>query len=183
MEVNVVIIGGIIFIVALLVIYIIGTYNKLVKRLNRVKAQWAQIDVQLTRRADLIPNLVETVKDYASHEKEILEMVISARNILVSATSPTQAISANDQLSSQLQRLNVVAESYPELKANINFNHLQSSLQETEDKIAYARQFYNDTVLLYKDIIHQFPSSAIAKLFRFKDESFFIPTEDMKGNS
>lgn len=177
-----IIIGVIIFIAILLVIYIIRAYNKLVKRLNRVKTQWAQIDVQLTRRADLIPNLLETVKGYASHEKEIFEKVTLARNALESASSPTQAITANDQLSSQLLRLVAVAEAYPDLKANTNFIDLQASLKETEDKIAYARQFYNDTVLIYKDMLHQFPSNIIGKVFNFKDESFFIPTEDKKAD-
>lgn len=177
------IIGFIILILALLIFYIIRVYNKLIKGLNRVNTQWAQIDVQLTRRSDLIPNLVETVKDYASHEKEIFENVTAARNALKSAPSPTEAINANDQLSGQLLRLIAVAEAYPDLKANIGYIQLQSSLKDTEDKIAYARQFYNDTVLIYKDRIHQFPSNVIAKIFRFKDESFFIPAEDRKGDT
>ncbi len=174
--------GVIIFIAALLGFYSIHAYNKLVKGLNRVNTQWAQIDVQLTRRTDLIPNLVETVKGYASHEKEIFEKVAAARNAVESAPSPMEAITANDQLSGQLLRLIAVAESYPDLKANISYINLQTSLNETEDKIAYARQFYNDTVLIYKDMIHQFPSCVIAKVFHFQDELYFMPAEDKKGD-
>lgn len=179
---NYIILGTIIFIIFLLVFYIIHTYNKFVKGRNRVSTQWAQIDVQLTRRADLIPNLVETVKGYSSHEKEIFENVAAARNALQHASSPEQAITANDQLSSQLLRLFAVAEAYPDLKADRSFIDLQSNLKETEDKIAYARQFYNDTVLIYKDKVHQFPSSLIAQMFNFKDESYYTASEDKKDD-
>jgi len=172
--------GAIVFIAALLVFYIIRTYNKLIKGRNRVNTQWAQIDVQLARRADLIPNLVETVKGYASHEKEIFIKVAAARTSLNSALTPGQAITANDHLTGQLAGLFAVAEAYPDLKADRSFIELQSGLKETEDKIAYARQFYNDTVLIYKDSIHQFPSSIIAKIFNFKDESYYIVNEDKK---
>ncbi len=174
--------GVIILIVVLLVLYIICTYNKLIKGRNRVNTQWAQIDVQLMLRADLIPNLVETVKGYASHEKEIVEEVAAARSALANALSPGQAMTANDLLSRQLLNLFAVAEAYPDLKADTSFIELQSGLKETENKIAYARQFYNDTVLIYKDKINQFPSNIIAKIFNFKDESYYIVTEDKKAN-
>ena len=177
------IIGGVILlIVALLAFYIIHAYNQLVKRRNRMDAQWAQIDVQLVRRADLVPNLVEAVKGYASHEREVFESVSTARNALEAASSPGQAINANDSLSGLLPRLFAVAEAYPDLKADSSFLDLQSSLKETEDKIAYARQFYNDTVLIYRDKIHQFPSSILAKMFGFKDESHYLAKEDKKGD-
>lgn len=179
---NYIILGIIALSVVLLVFYIIRTYNKLVKVRNRVKTQWAQIDVQLTRRADLIPNLVKTVKGYASHESEIFEKVTAARNALGCAPSPGQAITANDQLSGQLARLIAVAEAYPDLKADRSFIELQSSLKDTEGKIAYARQFLNDTVLIYKDKIHQFPASLIAKVFNFNDESYYIANEDKKAD-
>ena len=176
MEGNI-ILGAIIVIVALLAFYVIRTYNKLVKRRNRVNTQWAHIDVQLTRRADLIPNLVETVKSYASHEKAIFEKVAAARSSLETAPSPGEAITANEHLSSHLSRLFAIAEAYPGLRADSSFISLQTELKETEDKIAYARQFYNDTVLMYQDKICQFPSSLVAKMFRFKDKSYYIAPE------
>ena len=166
----------------LIVVCIVRIYNKLVKGRNRVNTQWAQIDVQLMRRADLIPNLVETVKGYVSHEQEVFEKIATARNALSSAPSPGQAITANDHLSGQLVQLFAVAEAYPELKADRSFIALQGTLKETEDKIAYARQFYNDAVLKYKDAIHQFPSVIIAKLFNFKDESYYSISEDNRSN-
>ena len=181
METYIVIIAAIL-IMALLIFYVVRIFNKLIKSRNRVNTQWAQIDVQLTRRADLIPNLVEAVKGYASHEREIFERVTAARNALSSALSPGQAIVANDLLSDQLVRLFAVAEAYPNLKADRNFADLQSNLKETEDKIAYARQFYNDTVLMYRDLTKQFPSSIIAKLFSFEDASFYVTNEDKKDN-
>jgi len=165
-------------IISLLIFYILSTYNKLVKRQNRINTQWAQIDVQLTRRADLIPNLVETVKGYISHEKETFESITLARNSLGDAHSPGHAMAANDRLSSQLSYLFATAEAYPDLKADRSFIELQSSLKETEDKIAYARQFYNDAVLLYKDMLQQFPSNIVAKMFNFKDESYYAVCEN-----
>jgi len=172
--------GIIFFTVVMLAFYIVSTFNDFVNRRNRVNTQWAQIDIQLMRRADLIPNLVETVKGYASHEKEIFENFASARSALNSASSPEQAIAANDYLSGQLSRLFAVSEAYPDLKADSNFISLQASLKETEDKIAYARQFYNDAVLLYNDKIHKFPSNIIAKIFNFKEKSFYTVCENKK---
>lgn len=167
-------------IVALLAIYVMATYNSLVTLRNRVKDQWSQIEVQLKRRADLIPNLVETVKGYASHEKETLDAVISARNKAVSATTPEAEMEANGELSQALGRLLAITEAYPDLKANTNFMDLQNQLKETEDKISYSRQFYNDTVLTYQNKIEKFPSNIIAGMFGFKPYKFFEAEEQDK---
>ena len=165
------IIGG--AILFLIIIFIVGNYNSLVSLRNKVKDQWSQIDVLLKRRSDLIPNLVETVKGYASHENETLEAVIAARNRVVEAKSTEDEIKADGELSRALGRLMAVAEAYPDLKANTNFLNLQNQLTETEDKIQYARQFYNDAVLNYKNKLELFPSNIIASMFKFKPEAFF----------
>ena len=167
-------------IIAVVVLFFVSTYNGLVKLRNMVKDQWSQIDVLLKRRADLIPNLVETVKGYAKHESETLEAVINARNKAVSATTTEEEMKANGELSGALSRLFALAESYPDLKANENFMDLQNNLKETEDKIAYARQFYNDAVLKYKNKLEMFPSNIIASMFGFKPEPFFEATEAEK---
>lgn len=167
-------------ILLLIVFFIMGTYNGLVKLRNMVKDQWSQIDVLLKRRADLIPNLVETVKGYAKHESGTLEAVIAARNKAVSATTPSDEMKANGELTQALSRLFALTEAYPDLKANTNFTDLQSSLKETEDKISYARQFYNDSVLSYKNKLEMFPSNIIASMFNFKPEQFFEATEAEK---
>ena len=164
-------------VVVLLILYVMGTYNTLVKLRNRVKDQWAQIEVLLKRRADLIPNLVETVKGYASHEKTTLEGVIEARNKAISATTPQEEMKASGELSQALSRLLALTEAYPDLKANTNFTDLQNNLKETEDKISFGRQFYNDTVLKYKDKLEMFPSNIIASIFGFKPEPFFEASE------
>ncbi|MDO5832557.1 MAG: LemA family protein [Methanobrevibacter sp.] len=164
-------------IVIILVIFIVVTlihmYNNLVGLRNRVKNSYAQIDVQLKRRNDLIPNLVETVKGYAGHEKGVLEEVTKARTSVMNASTPQEASEANNQLTGALKSLFAVAENYPDLKANSNFQQLQTELSDTEDKISYARQFYNDVVLKYNNACQQFPSSIIAKMFGFKEEVFF----------
>ena len=160
-------------IVIVLAIWITGVYNSLVMLRNKVKDQWAQIDVYLKRRFDLIPNLVETVKGYAKHEQETLEKVIQARNSAVSAQTPEEEMKANGELTQALSRLFALTEAYPDLKANTNFTKLQDELTETENKIAYARQFYNDTVLSYKNKLEMFPSNIIANIFNFKPEPFF----------
>ena len=170
----------IIVLVVLLALYVMTTYNGLVKLRNMVKDQWAQIDVLLKRRADLIPNLVETVKGYASHEKETLDAVITARNKAVSASNPHDEMQANGELTQALGRLFALTESYPDLKANTNFMDLQNNLKDTEDKISFARQFYNDAVLKYKNKIEMFPSNIVASLFKFKPEEFFEATEAEK---
>ena len=169
-------------IVVLLIIYFVATYNKLVDLRNRVKDQWSQIDVQLKRRFDLIPNLVSTVKGYAKHESETLESVIEARNSYTTATTPHEKMQANNMLSDTLSKLFALAENYPDLKANQNFLELQTELQETEDKIAMARQFYNDTVLTYNNKIEMFPSNIVASMFKFKMEEFFKAEEEARQN-
>jgi LemA protein len=134
-------------ILAVIVFYLIGTFNGLVVLRNRIENAWSQIDVQLKRRTDLIPNLVETVKGYASHEKEVFQKVTEARSALMSAQGVKSQAEANNMLTGALKSLFAVAEAYPDLKANQNFMMLQEELSGTESKIAYARQFYNDTVL------------------------------------
>lgn len=163
----------ILVIVVLIALWMISTYNSLVQLRNSVKDQWSQIDVHLKRRADLIPNLVETVKGYAKHEKDTLEAVINARNKAVSATNATEEMQANNELTGALTKLFALVESYPELKANTNFMDLQANLKDTEDKISFARQFYNDTVLKYKNKLEVFPSNLVAGIFGFKPEPFF----------
>ena len=165
----------IILIVIILIILasIVLLYNGLVTARNKVKNAWAQIDVQLNRRADLIPNLVETVKGYAGHEKTVFEDVTAARAGLMNANGVKEINEANNQLSETLKTLFAVAENYPELKANENFKELQAQLSQTEDKIAYSRQFYNDTVLMYNNKCQTFPSNIIANLFGFKEADFF----------
>ena len=169
-------------IVVLLIIYFVATYNKLVDLRNRVRDQWSQIDVQLKRRFDLIHNLVSTVKGYAKHESETLESVIEARNSYTTATTPHEKMQANNMLSDTLSKLFALAENYPDLKANQNFLELQTELQETEDKIAMARQFYNDTVLTYNNKIEMFPSNIVASMFKFKMEEFFKAEEEARQN-
>lgn len=160
-------------IVLLLIFFVIGTYNTLIKLRNRVSDQWSQIDVQLKRRADLVPNLVETVKGYASHEKETLDAVIQARNNFKSATTPEAEMKASGELTQALGRIFALAEAYPDLKANQNFMQLQGELSGIEDKIAYARQFYNDSVLTYKNKLEMFPSNIVAGMFKFEPKAFF----------
>ena len=171
---------GIIVVIVLIVLYIVATYNGLVGMRNRVKDQWAQIDVQLKRRFDLIPNLVETVKGYADHEQETLKGVIEARNKFNVAKTPEEEMQANDQLSNFVTKLFALSEAYPDLKANQNFMNLQSELKETEDKIASARQFYNDTVLTLNNKIEMFPSNIIASMFKFTKEPFFEANEESR---
>ncbi|MDO5860586.1 LemA family protein [Methanobrevibacter sp.] len=173
----------VIIVIAILLIFVVVTfihmYNNLVGLRNRVKNSYSQIDVQLKRRNDLIPNLVETVKGYASHEKGVLEEVTKARTGVMNASSIEETSAADNQLTGALKTLFAVAENYPDLKANSNFQQLQSELSETEDKISYARQFYNDVVLKYNNACQQFPSSMLAKMFGFKEETFFeAPSEE-----
>lgn len=162
----------IIAVVVLIVIYVITTANKLVQMKNRVENQKAQVDVQLKRRYDLIPNLVETAKAYAGFEKSTLEAVTRARTNAMEAGNIGEELAANAELSRALQRFIVVSESYPELKANTNFMQLQNELSATEDKIAKARQFYNDTVLKYNNAIEMIPSNLVAGLFGHKKLPF-----------
>ena len=154
-------------------------YNNLVGLRNSVKNSYAQIDVQLKRRNDLIPNLVETVKGYAGHEKGVLEEVTKARTSVMNASSIEETSAADNQLTGALKSLFAVAENYPDLKANSNFQQLQTELSDTEDKISYARQFYNDIVLKYNNACQKFPSNIMASIFGFKEEAFFeAPAEE-----
>ncbi len=167
-------------IVLLLVVYVVATYNGLVNLRNKIKDSWAQIDVLLKRRNDLIPNLVETVKGYATHEKTTLDAVIEARNKAASANTPVEEMAAAGEVTNALNRLFALSENYPDLKANTNFLDLQQNLKETEDKISYARQFYNDSVMVYKNKIEMFPSNFVASMFKFKPIEFFEATETEK---
>lgn len=167
-------------VLAVIIFAVIGMYNNLVTLRMRVKNAWAQIDTQLKRRFDLIPNLVETVKGYAAHEEGTLEKVIAARNAYASATTVDEKAKANNQLTDTLKSIFALSESYPDLKANQNFMALQTELTGTEDKIAYSRQFYNDTVQMYNTAIMKFPANLIAGMFGFKEESFFKIDESEK---
>ncbi len=167
----------IIGILILLFIFVISTYNSLVVLKNKVKDSWANRCV-IKRRADLIPNLVETVKGYAAHEKETLEAVIQARNSFTNASTKEDEIKANGEITNALTRLFALSEAYPDLKANENFISLQNDLKDSEDKISVSRQYYNDTVLQYKNKLEMFPSNIIAGIFNFKPESFFEIAEN-----
>ena len=167
-------------VLAVIIFAVIGMYNNLVTLRMRVKNAWAQIDTQLKRRFDLIPNLVETVKGYAAHEEGTLEKVIAARNAYASATTVDEKAQANNQLTNTLKSIFALSESYPDLKANQNFMALQTELTGTEDKIAYSRQFYNDTVQMYNTAIMKFPANLIAGMFGFKEEAFFKIDESEK---
>ena len=164
----------------LLIVYPISIYNGLVSLRNKIDNAWSQIDVQLKRRYDLIPNLVETVKGYASHERETLEAVIQARNTAVAAESPAEQAQADNILTGALRQLFAVSEAYPDLKANQNFLNLQEELTSTEDRIAYARQFYNDQVRIYNTRIQQFPADIVANAFSFDEREFFEAEDDAR---
>ena len=170
----------IIGIVVILILFVIGTYNSLISLRNKKDDQWSQIEVQLKRRADLIPNLVETVKGYAKHENNTLKEVIAARNTYVAASTPEEEMKASGEVTKALNKLFALSESYPELKANENFMSLQNDLKDTEDKISYARQFYNDTVLSLNNKVELFPSNLVAKIFGFKKEAFFEAETEAK---
>lgn len=172
----------IIVIVVLILGWFIGVYNQLIRLRNKVRNQFSQIDVQLKKRFDLIPNLVETVKGYAKHEKGTLEDVIKARNTYLSASTPEEQLAANGELTSTLNKLFALAENYPDLKANQNFMDLQAQLKEVEDKISYARQFYNDSVMAYNNKIEVVPSNIVAGICGFKPEKLFEATETERDN-
>jgi len=167
--------GGV---VVLLFLYFVGTYNALVILKTRIKEAFSGIDVQLKRRADLIPNLVETVKGYAKHEKEVFENVTKARTALMKAETPKEKAQADNILTGALKSLFAVAEAYPQLQASQNFQELQRQLEDTEDKIAYSRQFYNSNILEYNTKLRTFPSNLIANMFGFKEEEFFEAKEE-----
>ena len=164
----------------LLCIYIIVVYNGLIALKNRIKNGWAQIETQLQRRYDLIPNLVETVKGYAAHEKEVFENVTKARASLMSAQGVTGKAEADSMLSGTLKSLFAVAENYPALKANENFKELQIELTSTENKIAYARQYYNDTVLCFNTAIETFPKNIIAAMCSYKAHDYYESKPEAK---
>lgn len=164
-------------IVLIFVMFLWGTYNGLVRARIRVKEAWSGIDVQLKRRSSLIPNLVETVKGYAAHEKEVFEQVTRARAGLMQAQGPAAAAQADNVLTQALGRLFAVAEAYPDLKANQNFLELQRELTDTEDKIAYSRQFYNTNVSNYNQKIQVFPNVILAGMFHFESAEFYEAEE------
>ena len=165
----------------LVVVYGIVQYNGLVRLRNRIESAWSQIDVQLQRRYDLIPNLIETVKGYAAHEKGVFESVTEARSRAMSAQGPAQQAQAENMVTSALKSLFAVAEAYPDLKANQNFALLQEELSGTEGKIAYARQFYNDSVQSYNTKIQTFPSNLVAGAFGFKEREYFEADDQSRG--
>ncbi len=165
-------------VIVLIVLFIWGLYNSLVTLKVRVKEAMSQIDVQLKRRADLIPNLVETVKGYAKHEKTIFEDVANARAALMGAQGPKEKAAADNLLSGTLKSLFAIAENYPDLKAADNFQQLQKELSDTEDKVAYARQFYNNVVMEFNTKIVMFPNVVVANMLGFKAEEFYEATEE-----
>lgn len=165
-------------VVVLLIVWLITAYNGLIRRRNQIENAWSQIDVQLKRRLDLIPNLVETVKGYASHERETLDAVIKARNSAISAPdTPGAQAAPNAELSGALGRLIALSESYPDLKANQNFLALQEELTATEGRVAYSRQFYNDSVLSYNNKLQQFPTMFYAQRLKFEKREYFEADE------
>jgi len=167
---------------AIVLLWVAITYNRFIILRNRVRNNWSQVDVVLKNRFDLIPNLVETVSGYSAHEKETLRQVVELRTRYASANSMDEKAAASGEMSGLLSRLMVVAESYPDLKANENFLYLKQQLAEIEDKIRYARQFYNDTVEAFNTAIAVFPSNLIAGLFGFREEGFFQIDEAEKIN-
>ena len=164
-------------IIALVILMFIYFYNKFVSQGNRIDNSLAQIDVQLKRRAELIPNLIETVKGYAKHEKSIMTEVTNARKALLSAKDLPSRVKANNQLESALKSIFAIAENYPQLRANENFIELQRELSSTEDKIAYSRQYYNDTILDFNNSIKTFPGTFFAKIFSVKERPHLQITE------
>lgn len=171
--------GGI---VVLLILYVWLLYNGLVRESTEIDEAWAQIDVQLKRRADLIPNLVGTVKGYAKHEKNVFAEVTKARSALMGAKSLPAKAKADDMLTSALKSLFAVAENYPQLKANENFMHLQKELSDTEDKVAYSRQYYNTQLLEFNMKVKTFPNVLVAPYLGFKERQFFKAEEGERGS-
>ncbi|MBB6672917.1 LemA family protein [Cohnella nanjingensis] len=168
-------------IVVILLLWLILTYNRLILLKNRVRNNWSQVDVVLKNRFDLIPNLIETVKGYAAHEKEAFTRVSELRTQYAAAGSVEDKAAVSGEISGLMSRLLMVAESYPELKANENFLYLKQQLSAIEDKIRFARQFYNDTVEAYNTAIMSFPANLLAGLFNFKQERFFQIDEAEKS--
>ena len=171
----------IIGVVVLLLLWAIATYNRLIRYRNQIDNAWSQIDDQLRRRYDLIPNLVNTVKGYAAHEKQIFENVTAARSAGINATTVGEQAQAENQITQALRQLFAVVENYPDLKANENFLELQEELTSTEGRIAFARQFYNDQVLGYNNVVQQFPSNIVANVGNFQLREFFEIEEAAAG--
>ena len=169
-------------IVVLLIIYVISVYNSLVGLKNNVEDQYSQIDVELKRRFDLVPNLIETVKGYTKHESSTFKEVVEARNTYANANGMGEQLKADGELSNAINKLFALAESYPELKANENFIQLQNELAEIEQKIVYARGFYNDSVLKLNNKIEMFPSNIIASMFGFKKREYFEASGNEREN-
>jgi len=163
----------ILVIVALIAVWVIKVYNGLVKARQKVKNSWSQIEVQLQRRFDLIPNLVEAVKGYMGHESDVLEKVTSLRTSWANTSDVSEKVKIDNELSGALKTIMAVSENYPDLKANQNFTDLQNNLKETENKISFSRQFYNDSVTIYNTRLETFPSNLIASMFGFKAEALF----------
>lgn len=172
----------IIGIVAVLILYSIIAYNSIIRLKNEVENSWAQIDVQLKRRFDLIPNLIETVKGYTKHEKGVLTEVTKARTQMGNAHTVNEKAQANNMLADTLKSLFAVAENYPDLKANQNFLQLQEELAGTENKIGYARQHYNDVVMMFNNKVEVFPTNVIANLFKFDKKDLFEAGESERKN-
>jgi len=177
----------IVLIILIALVVIVGlafmlSYNGLVGLRNKIEAAYAQIDVQLNRRHDLIPNLVETVKGYAAHESGTLEAVIQARNSAMAANSIEDKAEAENLISGALKSIFALSEAYPDLKANTNFQQLQAELSSTEDRIAYARQYYNDNVRAYNTKIQSFPSVVVANMFKFEERQYFQADDQSRGN-
>lgn len=172
----------VLIIIAVLVLFGIVLYNSVIRLKNQVKNAWAQIDVQLKRRNDLIPNLVEAVKGYMKHEKGVLENVTKARSAILAAETVEAKGKASNMLSKTLKSLFAVSENYPQLKANENFMQLQEELSGTENKIAYSRQFYNDIVMAFNTKIQTFPNNIFAKMLNFGQEASFEATAEEKKN-
>lgn len=168
--------------IVLIGVIIWATYNSLITAKVRIGEAFSQIDVQLKRRADLIPNLVETVKGYAKHEKALLENVTKARSALLKANGPQDKAKANNQLADTLKSLFAISENYPKLRANENFLSLQEELSDTENKIAYARQFYNSTVMDYNTKLQVFPTIIFGQMLHFQPAEFFAASEEEKKN-
>ena len=170
-------------IVAIIAIWVISVYNGLVKSKLKVDNAWSQIDVQLQRRFDLIPNFVETVKGYMAHESETFEKIAALRTSWANSSSVGEKAKLDGELSGALKTIMAVSESYPELKANQNFSELQEELRNTENKISYARQFYNDSVTMYNTKLQVIPTNIIAGMFNFKEEELFkVSSEEVKQN-
>ena len=167
----------VLIVIILLVLIYIKLYNNIVDLRNRCENAWQTIDTQLQRRLDLIPNLVETVKGYAKHESSTLEAVINARNSVASAATPTEKMEADNQLTGTLRQLFALSESYPDLKANTNFQQLQKDLSDTENRISYARQSFNDCVYKYNVAIETFPGNIIASIAKFERKTGFVAEE------